>query len=286
MRLLLALLLLPAPSLRAEEALPPSHVRAALVSEADSIDPGGRFTVAVKLEMRDGWHTYWKNPGDAGMATTVKWILPSGFRAGELQWPFPGRIPAKNSVSYGYWGRTALLSELEAPRGLPEDSPVEIRARVDWVECRDICLPGRAELSLTLPVKAAPRGSDPAAKRFFAQIRARLPGKLGSGPFSGWRAGASRAGGKVLLELEPPSGVLRAGGAGPFLFFPGEDGVVANDQALRARADGKTVVLELAQSRAPDADKAPRLSGVLVLKGRGQAVELSIPIHNQRRRQS
>src|SRR5258705_12747358 len=59
------------------------NVKAHLVSEVSAVAPGQSFWVALELNIRDGWHTYWRNPGDSGQATTLKWQLPPGFTAGE-----------------------------------------------------------------------------------------------------------------------------------------------------------------------------------------------------------
>ena len=61
-----------------------SHVDARLLSEVKTVQPGGSFWVATKLQMSDGWHTYWRNPGDSGLETTIEWNLPEGFSAGDI----------------------------------------------------------------------------------------------------------------------------------------------------------------------------------------------------------
>jgi hypothetical protein len=78
------------------------HVRASLVAEADAAQPGRSLLVGFRLEMEPGWHTYWRNPGDSGLPTKVRWELPEGFSAGELQWPRPIRFATGPLVSYGY----------------------------------------------------------------------------------------------------------------------------------------------------------------------------------------
>src|SRR5688572_21349047 len=69
------------------------HVTAQLVAEHTAAIPGGSIAVALKLRHTKGWHTYWRNPGDSGLPTTIRWQLPEGVRAGEIQWPMPQRIP-------------------------------------------------------------------------------------------------------------------------------------------------------------------------------------------------
>src|ERR1700730_16588940 len=68
------------------------NVKARLVSEVSAVGPGQVFWVALELNIRDGWHTYWRNPGDSGQATSLAWQLPPGFTAGDIVWTTPDRF--------------------------------------------------------------------------------------------------------------------------------------------------------------------------------------------------
>ncbi|MGH9886217.1 MAG: protein-disulfide reductase DsbD domain-containing protein, partial [bacterium] len=127
-------------------AAPSRNVRATLVTEAASIQPGQPFQVGLRLEMAPEWHTYWKNPGDSGLATRIRWTLPEGWSAGPLQWPIPQRIAAGPLMSFGYEHAVFLLTEMTPPRGVASGTTVRIAARADWLECKEACLPGRADL--------------------------------------------------------------------------------------------------------------------------------------------
>ena len=67
------------------------NVTASIIAEHDSVAPGTSLWIALKLDIREGWHTYWRNPGDSGAATSITWTLPDGFSAGEILWPYPER---------------------------------------------------------------------------------------------------------------------------------------------------------------------------------------------------
>ena len=73
-----------------------------LVSEHASVQPGRPFQVGLRMKLKRGWHTYWKQPGDAGMPLRIEWTLPSEFRPGPIEWPAPERIPTSRLLSYGY----------------------------------------------------------------------------------------------------------------------------------------------------------------------------------------
>ena len=178
-----------------------SAVHAELIAASTSLRPGQPVELAIRLRMDDGWHTYWINPGDAGLATTVRWTLPEGFRAGELQWPFPKRLGEPPIVSFGYDGEVLLLSTVEVPASLAPGSTANLAARVDWVECRDICVKGGADVALTLPVGDRDPSPDARWASAFADAKRRIPGEP-----SGWTFAAAKDGKRIGLSATPPTG--------------------------------------------------------------------------------
>src|SRR3984957_9522576 len=77
------------------------HATVTLVAETKTIAPGQKLHVALIQKIQKGWHTYWVNPGDSGLPTTIDWKLPEGLAAGDIQWPAPKRIPFGPLMSYG-----------------------------------------------------------------------------------------------------------------------------------------------------------------------------------------
>src|SRR5271169_6907272 len=84
-------------------------VEAELVPEHLAWVPGEQAWVALRLKHDPHWHTYWKNPGDAGAATRLQWKLPAGYEAGPIEWPVPRLIPVPPLANYGYEGEVLLL---------------------------------------------------------------------------------------------------------------------------------------------------------------------------------
>ncbi|MCA9751927.1 MAG: hypothetical protein KC591_07025, partial [Gemmatimonadetes bacterium] len=156
-------------------------VTARLLSEADAIAPGTTFTVAVEIRMQPGWHTYWENGGDAGLPTTIDWVLPDGFTAGPIEWPVPHRYAEEGDVvTFGYADKVLLLTEITAPDDLPVGGRVPIDATVDWLQCKDICIPGGGDVSLRLPVESEIRPAAEAVLTAFGEARARHPQPISS----------------------------------------------------------------------------------------------------------
>ena len=124
------------------------HVDAALISQHDTWQPGTTVTVGLRLAMDDGWHTYWKNPGDAGMPTSLTWDLPNGWAAHGIDWPAPVYFETNGIGGYGYVGTVVLPVRIDVPAEAAEGE-VTLKAKADWLECADICVAGSADLQLT-----------------------------------------------------------------------------------------------------------------------------------------
>jgi len=129
-----------------------AHTHVKLVSEQDAVVPGSTFWVGLNLAMDDGWHVYWQNPGDSGLAPKIKWELHSGISSGDIQWPYPKRINLGPLTSFGYEHEVLLLIPITIDQSFKADTAVNIHARADWLTCREECIPGRADLNLSLPI--------------------------------------------------------------------------------------------------------------------------------------
>ena len=135
---------------------PADLVTADLVAEAASITPNATLWVDLQLAIKPGWHVYWQNPGDSGLPTAIDWSLPRGFSAGPVRWPVPEHFVQNGIGNYGYAGGVDLLVPISVPKELETGKPAVLDAEASWLVCADICIPGGAKLSLTLPVTAQP----------------------------------------------------------------------------------------------------------------------------------
>jgi len=243
-------------------AAPPAskHVQPELVADVESIAAGRPFQAGLRLRMDPEWHTYWKNPGDSGLATRLTWKLPEGFQAGPIEWPYPEVFKQGPVTSYGYTNEVLLPVTITPPAALAAGTSVTLAARADWLECREACLPGRRELSLVLPVRGeAARASTQAAA--FEAARARLPQ-----PGAGWAFEARETPDKVVLVVRPPRGQAAIQKA---TFFP-DRGQLIDHAAAQAwtRAAGATSGYRLEMTPAPNAARPlGALEGVLVTEG-------------------
>ncbi|MDB5481324.1 MAG: thiol:disulfide interchange protein [Caulobacteraceae bacterium] len=170
---------MPGASARADGAVASPHAVTSLVAETAGAAPGSTLWVAVVQRLDKGWHTYWRNPGDAGEPTTLRWTLPAGWRAGEIAWPAPRRLPVGPIMNYGYEGRVILPVPLEIPLGAKAGDQARLSAAVDYLVCAEVCVPGTATVALTVPVVAGAPAPDPVGGREIAAALASTPKPAG-----------------------------------------------------------------------------------------------------------
>lgn len=173
--LILALFASIAPRTALANTVRTPHASAALIAENQSLTPGHTNWVGLLLSPQPGWHTYWRNPGDAGLPTRLHWRLPEGVTAGAIVWPAPRRIMFSGIANYGYDHPTLHLVPIRLPSHWPDNRPLTLRAHARWLICKTICVPESADLSLRLPVRSGPARPDPRHVAAFATARAALP---------------------------------------------------------------------------------------------------------------
>jgi thiol:disulfide interchange protein DsbD len=229
------------------------NVEAELVAERSAMVPGAPLTVALRLQIAKGWHTYWRNPGDSGLPTTLAWKLPQGISASDIEWPAPRALPVGPLVNYGYEGEVFHLVTLSTPTTLATGSPVTLAARADWLVCRETCIPEGADLTLTLPVDKT-SAPDPKWSDAIAATRAALPK-----PLAAWQASARGNGPTIALALMPPRG---SRDPGMLQFFASDDSRIEPSKPQALARDDEAYVLTLPVS-SQLAGEFKRVKGVI-----------------------
>lgn len=238
------------------------HVRVRLVSEASTVTPGRPFWAGLLQTLDDGWHTYWRNPGDSGAAARIDWRLPAGWTVTPVQWPTPDRMPYGALMNYGYAGEV-LLPVVITPPADAGRGRVELAADALWLVCADVCIPGEASLRMTVRVRPTPDAADggPAPEdaapagvaALFDRWRARIPR-----PIDGARVERR---GRRLIITAPLAG---AEDARQVWFFPHAAGAIvhAADQEHTVTPAG---AVEVRVQAADGSDPAGRLRGVVAV---------------------
>jgi len=245
------------------------NVKARLISESNAIGPGQSIWVALELDIRDGWHTYWRNPGDSGQATQLAWTLPAGIAAGDIVWATPHRFEIAPLVNYGYAKHAMHLVKITAAPDLKAGAPLDLAAKATWLVCADVCIPESVGLHLRLPVQSGGGSADPAVAPLFAAARADLPGNAPA------TSEAKIQDGKLVLTLGRDWGATLSQ-VRSLAFYPYDDGAIeyAAPQTL-TRKDGS---IELSTKLGYQPPKSGPVRGVLIATERSGNDSLSVPI--------
>jgi thiol:disulfide interchange protein DsbD len=241
---------------------PGPRVRTSLVAESGEVAPGASVTVALQEIITPGWHTYWSNPGEAGLPSEIKWTLPAGWKASDIAWPYPHRLPVGPLMQYGYEDKVWLLTTITVPADAKPGDVITLKAAADWLVCKDVCIPEDTTLSLPLTVSASPIAPYATVKEQFDAARALIPAP------SPWPV-TFQSGGN--LDLFVASSSLTKMQLKEAAFYPSSEGVVEGMAAQQlGMADGG-IVLRL---QPPKGAKAPKsVSGVLVLTSADGSVQ-------------
>ena len=173
-------------------------VHADALANVSATVPGEPFLVGVRLKMEPRWHTYWKYPGDAGIPTEIRWQLPEGWRVGDIQWPIPLKLEEPGDILiYGYHDEVLLIQQVTPPKDLAGAS-ANLSAKVSWLVCEKICIPGDGTVTLSLPIAPA---NSPANTDLFARFQKQLPTSPAADSSASWE---SDAGGLVLRASHLP----------------------------------------------------------------------------------
>ncbi|MBS0348440.1 MAG: thioredoxin family protein [Proteobacteria bacterium] len=247
------------------------QVEAELVASAAAIRPGDEIQLGVRQKIIPHWHTYWVNPGDSGLATQIAWTLPDGARAGDIQWPTPGRFKLGPVVNYGYENEVTLLTTVTAPATLPAGGRFPVKATVDWLVCQETCIPQQVELELTLPVQAAGSSVGPGSP-LIEQARTRLP------VTSPWPVDARV--GKDALTLRIADARLATKPPGELWFYAEQWGKTAHDAPQPVTVVGDSLEIRIKPGDEPPKD-GETLAGVLSVRdddGQTRGYRIAAPV--------
>ena len=251
-----------------------AHTHAQLVLSDETARAGETVMVGVHLKMELGWHTYWKNPGSAGLATKIQWTLPAGVTAGEIQWPLPEKLPPDEVITYAYENEVVLLVPLKLAADL-KPGPLDLKAKVSWLECKDQCIPADGNVQATLNVGPETKASADAALIDLWKSKTPRADTLFSFTVH-WEKKVDSDTRSMIIEGKQTSGDALA--IEKVEFFP-----EANDQFEVQGATEKLPTssgFALRKAVKEFSEFPARMSGVIVIAGNGQTngFELSEPI--------
>ena len=242
------------------------HGKVEFVAENQWISSGRQTYFGLNFQLEKGWHIYWVNPGDSGEPPRVGWHLPAGLSAGEIEWPAPRRLRTSTIVDFGYDDAVTLLVPMRVSSKLPTNQVVKLGADLKVLVCREICIPGEAQVSMSLPVKSMPPEADARTSELFAAARKSMPRKAPRD----WELNVTDQKESFVLTAKLGRRTTRA------TFFPLEESQVDNSAAQKVVPIASGFQLTLRKS---DQLLKPvkRLKGVLVFSA-NQAYMIDVPI--------
>ncbi|MDB5431529.1 MAG: thiol:disulfide interchange protein [Caulobacter sp.] len=259
LRLLPLLLILLAPASAFAQAVNSGHIESELVAQQSTVAPGATTYVGLRQKISPGWHTYWRNAGDAGEPTAMKWTLPNGWSAGDIVWATPRKEVTGPLTDFGYEGEVILPVPIKVAADAKVGSTIAVQAAVSFLVCKDVCVPEDAVLNLTLKV-------GPAAVTD-AKWGAPVAAALAAAPKAGAVQGAYQwQRGKLTLALT--GAPLKGADLSEAFFFPYSGAVILHPaaQAIERGPDGLTLTLS-PNAQVAQAGPPAEIAGIIVVKG-------------------
>jgi thiol:disulfide interchange protein/DsbC/DsbD-like thiol-disulfide interchange protein len=237
------------------------QVRAELVAHApEGIAAGKPMWLGLKLTHQPHWHTYWKNPGDSGLPTTLAWTLPAGVTAGEIDWPAPRRLPIGPLMNHGYEGTVVLPVPLSVPPQF-NAAKLEVQLQADWLVCKEVCIPESGRFSLSLPSQASVATH---AADFESALAARPQQPAGVAAKAEPTSQGAPAG-SLVVQVDGLPAAVQGSQAEVFSELAG---VVDHAAPVQQRWQGSTYEARLALS--PQRSESPALLPVVMVFGDGK----------------
>ncbi len=241
---------------KAGDTVTTPHVTAKLVSEFSTVSPGETMGVGLHFEIKKGWHTYWKNPGDSGEPIKVRWAISPGLTPSALIYPAPHRIELPPLANFGLENEVLVFSEMTASNLLKAGQDVTIRAEATWLVCEETCIPEKGSFEIKIPVAAAVTHSQNYG--LFEKARLQSPKKLPEIAFHLSERG---------VDFKIPEEVVIPEGTAPF-FFPEAQGLIEN-AAPQTLLKNKVLLLTSASTLT---ELPKKISGLLVVGDKSYAI--------------
>lgn len=211
------------------EPVKAGHVTAELIAEVSSFQPGQPFWVGLRLEMDDHWHVYWRNAGDAGTPPEIFWNLPQGFSAESIQWPIPEKIQLGPLTNYGYHDNVIFPIKIIPPESANAGEKLTLSAKAEWLVCKEVCIPGSANLALNLTVSDDATVYNNSDAALINTYREKVPTKT-----EDWNFGLTWTDNDIIIELYPPD--WYQDDLADLSFYPFERGVISYSAVQKTEA--------------------------------------------------
>jgi thiol:disulfide interchange protein DsbD len=234
------------------------HLHVQLVLPQSDLYPGAPIKAGLYFKLEPGWHIYWSNAGDSGEPPAMRWTLPDGVTATSLQFPAPSRLPLGPLMDFGYENEVVFPFSFNVAQSA-RPGPAVLSAKVIWLVCREVCIPGKADLGVRVQIAGAAPASITTSSvdaALWQRGQASLPAPLPSSN-------------KALFQPTQTGfrlGVETGHRETQATFFPTDQSIISNPAPQKLTSTARGLVLELKKDDTLAANPA-QLSGVLELSG-------------------
>ncbi|MDI6401906.1 protein-disulfide reductase DsbD family protein [Balneolaceae bacterium ANBcel3] len=260
----------------------PRYATVSLFPETPEIHSSdSSFLIGVHLNIKDGWHIYWKNPGDSGLATSIRWDDHPILTPKDILWPFPSRFDEEGVTTYGYSDSVTLLIpvEVDYSNSSVDSNPV-LKAQIQWLACKDICVSESTEASIEIGLASDSPDYSISGKTKISNALEKIPASL-----SGIRASAKKENRLFKINLVPDKDFSHFSNKDEFYFYSSESGIIEHSVLQVVHVDNGIIDMEIQSSRYLN-HEIRYLEGVLVGYSSKDdntkhiAITLDIPVYN------
>ncbi len=228
-----------------EASDPENRVDVTFITEESRISESGEtLWIGVHMEIQDGWHVYWRNPGDSGLPTRINWEANELLDPGDIHWPYPSRFDEDGVTTYGYSDNVTLLVPAHIRESTDRTTAQLISADLNWLVCKDICLPESAQLMLETDSDGSLLSFSESARGKIKDSKSRLPESSES-----WSAAASLENGTFKLTVISRDENANIPDPETIYFFPYKQGVIEHTSPQRTTRSADGLEIEMQASR-------------------------------------
>jgi thiol:disulfide interchange protein len=252
----------------ASDSADAAHLHVQLVFPSGDLYPGGANQAGLYFKLEPGWHVYWQNAGDSGEPPHIKWTLPAGVTAAPLQFPAPKRLPLGPLMDFGYENEVLFPFSFDVAKAT-KPGPAALSAHVDWLVCREVCIPGKADLARTVRISPGPPTASmasPSDQEIWDRLANLLPKSFPNGDQAVFQPTPTG------FRLAITTGQREAQAE----FFPEDQNILNNPAPQTVTQTSTGLVLDLKKDPNLTANPA-QLKGVLELSGARNYVIAAVP---------
>ena len=246
------------PAVAASDSAEAKHLRVQLVFPQMQLSVSAPNKAGLYFKLEPGWHVYWVNAGDSGEPPHVKWTLPAGVTAGPLQFPAPTRLPLGPLMDFGYENEVLFPLSITVDQAA-KPGPAVLQAMVDWLVCREVCIPGKADLEQNVQISstaAAGTSVNTDDQAIWDRLASRLPASFPATAKAIFQPAANG----FHLEIETGQRETQAA------FFPADQEILDNPAPQAVIPTDKGLILDLKKDVNLNASPA-QLKGVIEFSG-------------------